>query len=143
MVAGDELLGGNLLRSWPSRVTLALMIIIFCRAATAAAAFPFLLQAENSRLNSVSTSRTMPVSPLLQQEAHLDAGYHFASRTICIRSVYWRRNGARHRGSTAPGVELVSSPRIARSREAASAELRPDCSSTFSASRTRSAFSVC
>src|SRR5690242_12873233 len=101
-------------RSWLSRMTLALRIIIFCRAVTAAAAFP-----------SCCRPRTALKS---------------VSRTSCIRSAYWRTN-ARHRGSALPASNVLSPIRSVRA--AASAEVRPCCPSTCSACSTWSVRSVC
>ncbi len=60
--------------SWPSRVTLALMIIIFCRAATAAAALPS-CRRPSTALNTVSSSRRMPVPHLLERVEAPDPGH--------------------------------------------------------------------
>ena len=111
------------------------MIIIFCSAATEAAAFPSCCR-PSTALNSVSATRTMPVSHSFSARLTTPA----TSRTICIKSAYWRRN-TRHRGSAVPISNLFKPNRSAR--EATSAELRPYCSSTFSARKTPSALSVC
>ena len=121
--------------SCPSRIALALTIIIFCNAATAVAALPSCCRPRTA-LNSVSATRTMPVSHSCSSRLTTPA----ASRTICIRSVYWRRN-ARQRGSAVPASNLFGPNRSAR--KATSAELRPECSSTFSTCRTPLALSVC
>ena len=122
--------------SWPSRLTLAVMIIIFCRAATDAAAFPS-WRRPRTALNSVSKISKMPVPSCL-------SGYRLpmpaASRTICIGSRYWRPNACQ-RGSALAAASLFGPNR--RAREAASAELRPRCPSAPSARRASSALSVC
>ena len=122
--------------SWPSRLTLAVMIIIFCRAATAAAAFPSWCRPRTA-LNSVSKISKMPVPSCL-------SGYRLpmpaASSTICIGSRYWRRNACQ-RGSALAAASLFGPNR--RARAAASAELRPRCASAPSERRTSSALSVC
>jgi hypothetical protein len=70
--------------SRPSRRTFALTIIIFCNAATAAAAFPSWLTPRTA-LNSVRKSRTRPVpSSFSGQMLPIPA----TSRTICIGSRY-------------------------------------------------------
>src|ERR1700759_2067972 len=122
-------------RSWLSRMTLALRIIIFCRAVTAAAAFPSCCRPRTA-LKSVSRIRTMPVSHSCRPRLTRPA----PSRTSCIRSAYWRTN-ARHRGSVLPASNALSPNRSARA--AASAEVRPCCPSTCSACSTWSVRSVC
>ena len=118
--------------SWPSRLTLALTIIIFCRAATAAAAFPS-CRRPSTALNTVSTSSKMPVPSSF-------SGYRLptpaTSRTICIGSAYWRMNTCQ-RDSALPASNLFGPNRWVRA--CTSAELRPCRSSTCSAWRTRSA----
>ncbi len=122
--------------SWPSRLTLALMITVFCRAATAAAAFPS-WRRPITALASVSRTSRRPVPSCL-------SGYRLAmpaaSSTICIGSRYWRRNECQ-RGSAFPVSNVLGPNRWARA--AASAELSPRCPSTPSERRTWSAPSVC
>ena len=76
--------------SAPSRRTFALMIIIFCSAATAAAALPS-WRRPRTAFSSVRRSRTRPV-------AYCSSGTMLpmpaTSRTICIGSRYWRDEGA-------------------------------------------------
>ena len=77
-------LSAGISASRPSRLTLALMITIFCRAATAAAALPSWCRPRTA-LNSVSRISRMPVPSCL-------SGYRLpmpaASSTICIGSRY-------------------------------------------------------
>jgi len=115
--------------SWPSRLTLALMITIFCRAATAAAAFPSCCRPMTA-LYSVSKISSRPVPSCL-------SGYRLpipaASSTSCIGSAYWRPN-ARQRDSARPAANSFGPNRPARA--AASDELRPRRPSTPSDRRT-------
>src|SRR6516165_684078 len=112
------------------------MIIVFCKAATAAAAFPSCCRPMIA-LNSVSRTSRMPVPYCL-------SGYKLpmpaASSTSCIGSRYWRANACQ-RGSALPSASLLGPNCWARA--AASAELRPCCASTPSERRTWSALSVC
>ena len=122
--------------SWPSRRTLAVTITIFCRAATAAAAFPS-SRRPMTALNSVSRISSRPVPSCL-------SGYRLqmpaASSTICIGSRYWRRNVCQ-RGSALPAASLFGPNR--RARAAVSAELRPRSRSVPAQLRTSQALSVC
>src|SRR6478672_2621260 len=117
--------------SSPPRRTLALTIIIFWSAATAAAAFPSWLRPRTA-LNRVRKSRTSPVpSSCSGQMLPMPA----TSRTICIGSRYWRTN-ARQRGS--PSVATNAFGPYCSSRFAASSEARPACVSTPSSPATSS-----
>src|SRR6478752_7463578 len=117
--------------SSPPRRTFALMIIIFCRAATAAAAFPSWLRPRTA-LNSVRKSRTRPVpSSWRGQMLPIPA----TSRTTCIGSRYWRTN-ARQRGSVSAATKAFG-PYFS-SRVPTSAGESPACSSTPSSWATAS-----
>ena len=105
------------------------MIIIFCRAATAAVALPS-SRRPMTALNSVSKISRTPVPSCL-------SGYKLptpaASSTSCIGSRYWRTKACQ-RGSVLLSAGLFGPNR--RVRAAASAELRPLCPSTPSERRT-------
>src|SRR3954447_4486061 len=110
-------------RSSPSRCTFALMIIIFCRAATAAAALPSWFR-PSTALKTVRKSSMIPV-PYWPRGTMLPMP---ATRsTICIGSWYWRSK-ARQRGSAFASANLFG-PYFCR-RDAASAAVSPRTGST-------------
>src|SRR5829696_3676977 len=110
-------------RSSPSRCTFALMIIIFCRAATAAAALPSWFR-PSTALNTVRKSSMIPV-PYWPSGTMLPMPA--TSSTICIGSWYWRSN-ARQRGSAFASANLFGP--YFWSRDAASAAESPRAGST-------------
>ena len=120
-------------RTSPPRRTLAWTIIIFWSAATLASALPSWLRPRNA-LSRVRNTRTTPVANwpgrnMLTMPA--------TSSTICIGSLYWRRN-ARRRGSFSASANLLD-PNFAR-RASTSASDRPFAASTpWAASASASA----
>ena len=121
--------------SWPPRCTFALMIIIFCSAATASAAFPS-WRRPRTALKSVRKITTRPVaSSCSGQMLPIPA----TSRTICIGSSYWRTK-ARQRGSVAATVKRFGP--YSSNRAAATSAARPATASTSSSLATSSGGSV-
>ena len=135
-VAGDQLLGAGAAASSPSRVTLALMIIIFCSAATAAAALPS-WRRPSTALNRVSSEQQDAGLALLERVQAHDAG----DQQHDLHRVGVLPQERVPRGSTRAAANRFGPNRCARA--AASAALRPRAAVHPLPRRTSSAGSVC
>ena len=119
----------------PSRRTLDLTIIIFCKAATLSSALPSWRSA-SSALKSVSTTSSRAVPHCLINRLAMAA----TSKRICIGSWYWRRK-ARQPGSFCSAVNLLGP--YCFKRLSTSAWLKPVSASTPCARKASSMLRVC
>ncbi len=88
--------------TWPSRLTLAVMISICRSAATLSAALPSWFRPITA-LSTVRPRMTIPVETSCSATMLTTAA---PTRTSCIRSLYWRRNACQE-GSLASSASLL------------------------------------